>query len=1073
MNKWPNKKFGKTGKISSRFIFAASLVSCLLLLVSVPSALGQNFIGPTTGAGVGQGAIGVDSSNNLAVGTSTPQADTKLLIVGTSTTGGYFAIKVLDMNRGPLFIVRSDGSVSIGSPFVQSDQSGSTTTVSGVGTAPANGALFVNGPIFTTLDLKAGGIAVGTTTPQSGGSGYFTGTVTAGSFSGGLTGTVSASNISSGAFGSNTGEGNYSFPASISVSTTTAPTGGVAFFNGNVGIGTAGPTQRFQVNDTATAAFVVTSAGQVGIGTTAPIGTLDIANGITSATGDGGLVEIGGYINNSVLRIGEYQNYLLQTEVFNSVTWVKTLIGTVTGNSSNDPRGTALAENIPAGSDSTASLRQVVTDSATGDWTFSVWLKTQSGTATIQLRIDSSAETGTAKDVALTTVWKRFSVTQNFASANTTKTVYIVSGTNAISAWGAQLEPAATARRYSNSQTTTSVTTLTRTSDISSSLRILGALTGVTSGAFSSTLTNTRTALVITSTDGTILTNTTAATAGVPVQMSPRLRLSGTAWETTGGTSKTVSAITELLPITGADSSGAYVLSLDPGTGTYAEALRVLSNGNVGIGTTIPSSTLTVAGAIRTTSVGVIFPDNTTQATAYLGGTQTVVAGNVSSGAFGSNTGGGNYSFPASISVSTTTAPTGGVATFMGNVGIGTTGPSAFGKFAVRGAVAVTGITGNVSGHFSDAALNSLYISHESGFVGLQSDAGLKIWTGATEATAMTILTNGNVGIGTTGPGVKFHVVGSNEFVRFENPDSTTVNAYAQINLKAGTANSYIWTANNVSTAWGGANSLNIYAGTGGALALYANATEYMRILTSGNVGIGTTGPSSTLHVVGTAQFSQPVIVGTPTATSHAATKSYVDSTVGGTIGGTATNALACSGDAVCDMSGANLNSGNIVGVNKLTVTTIDPLYSINGKKYSTYAASFAGGVKEEYTGKAKLRSGDTRIATRNDAETYEYVIDFDKVKEGSDLWVWYKAIDFSKDSVEAIATPYGQATNIYYTIESGSRVKPGMTEGAKIVFHGDKPTEFSFRLTGKRFDWIKWPTLAPDQNEKPSLIVN
>ena len=41
MNKWP-KKFGKTGKISSRFIFAASLVSCLLLLVSVPSALGQN-----------------------------------------------------------------------------------------------------------------------------------------------------------------------------------------------------------------------------------------------------------------------------------------------------------------------------------------------------------------------------------------------------------------------------------------------------------------------------------------------------------------------------------------------------------------------------------------------------------------------------------------------------------------------------------------------------------------------------------------------------------------------------------------------------------------------------------------------------------------------------------------------------------------------------------------------------------------------------------------------------------------------------------------------------------------------
>src|SRR3990167_1317291 len=155
-----------------------SLAFALFIInYSLFTANAQNFIGPTSGAGVGQGAIGVDSSNNLAVGTSTPQADTKLLIVGTSTTGGYFAIKVLDMNRGPLFIVRSDGSVSIGSPFVQSNQAGATTTVSGVGAAPANGGLFVNRPIFTTLDLKAGGIAVGTTTPQSGGDALFTGTV--------------------------------------------------------------------------------------------------------------------------------------------------------------------------------------------------------------------------------------------------------------------------------------------------------------------------------------------------------------------------------------------------------------------------------------------------------------------------------------------------------------------------------------------------------------------------------------------------------------------------------------------------------------------------------------------------------------------------------------------------------------------------------------------------------------------------------------------------------------------------------------------------------------------------------
>ena len=39
--------------------------------------------------------------------------------------------------------------------------------------------------------------------------------------------------------------------------------------------------------------------------------------------------------------------------------------------------------------------------------------------------------------------------------------------------------------------------------------------------------------LVVTSTDGAVLTNTTAATAGVPVQMSPRLRFRGNVWDTT------------------------------------------------------------------------------------------------------------------------------------------------------------------------------------------------------------------------------------------------------------------------------------------------------------------------------------------------------------------------------------------------------------------------------------------------------------------------------------------------------------------------------------------------------------
>lgn len=50
---------------------------------------------------------------------------------------------------------------------------------------------------------------------------------------------------------------------------------------------------------------------------------------------------------------------------------------------------------------------------------------------------------------------------------------------------------------------------------------------------------------------------------------------------------------------------------------------------------------------------------------------------------------------------------------------------------------------------------------------------------------------------------------------------------------------------------------------------------------TSGNVGIGSASPAYALDVSAAARFSSPLIVGTPTAASHAATKSYVDSSVG------------------------------------------------------------------------------------------------------------------------------------------------------------------------------------------------
>jgi hypothetical protein len=287
-----------------------------------------------------------------------------------------------------------------------------------------------------------------------------------------------------------------------------------------------------------------------------------------------------------------------------------------------------------------------------------------------------------------------------------------------------------------------------------------------------------------------------------------------------------------------------------------------------------------------------------------------------------------------------------------------------------------------------------------------------------------------------------------------------------------------------------GTNQIAMYLGnsgsfTGGLITTYNNVPLGFStnqgagtlIINGGNVGIATTTPGYALTTVGTSYFSQPVIVGTPTTASHAATKSYVDSVVG-TGGGGSSNAsfatitvsgtstlngnLSFGGQAITTL---NMNNNNISGVNKLSVTTIDPLYSIGGRNYSTYAASIAGGVKEEYVGKGRI---EMDRPDRNGY--YTYILNFSGIESGSDLWLWRNVVDFSPDNVEVLATPIGTPVPIAYEIG-----------GNKIIFRAQLQTtnhklptsiDFSYRLIGKRFDWTKWPTLAADQSEEPGLFI-
>lgn len=103
-------------------------------------------------------------------------------------------------------------------------------------------------------------------------------------------------------------------------------------------------------------------------------------------------------------------------------------------------------------------------------------------------------------------------------------------------------------------------------------------------GAITSTngvVTSTRLNITTTSSDGLVGTNTTAATAGVTVQMSPRLRLSGTAWNTTAtAASNTQDWIIENLPISGATTSSQLNFSTQNNGGGYTNRISLTSAGD-------------------------------------------------------------------------------------------------------------------------------------------------------------------------------------------------------------------------------------------------------------------------------------------------------------------------------------------------------------------------------------------------------------------------------------------------------------------------------------------------------------
>jgi hypothetical protein len=346
--------------------------------------------------------------------------------------------------------------------------------------------------------------------------------------------------------------------------------------------------------------------------------------------------------------------------------------------------------------------------------------------------------------------------------------------------------------------------------------------------------------------------------------------------------------------------------------GDGTELMRIQSDGDVGIGTTTPAQTLHVQGTARIVNA-------TGTPSTITGRNAAGDVGNVTLGSGLSLTGGvlnttadnadwnltGNAgTSPATNFIGTSDNQALAIrtdniekvrVTAAGNVGIGTTSPTQ--KLQVTdtsdASVLITAAAGkqmrvlfgstnhgvmrnltSSGGNVNDVAL---YTSSGVGLGDLHLAANSSVTGSDSLPLEQFVLKNsGNVGIGTNTPAQKLHVQGTARISTAVGTPTTITgrNAAGDVgNVAIGTG--LALTAGTLSVTGGtndwdltgnaGTNPSTNFIGTSDAqpLVIRTDNTEQVRVTAAGNVGIGTTAPTQTLDVVGTARIRNAV--GTPT----------------------------------------------------------------------------------------------------------------------------------------------------------------------------------------------------------------
>ena len=165
-----------------------------------------------------------------------------------------------------------------------------------------------------------------------------------------------------------------------------------------------------------------------------------------------------------------------------------------------------------------------------------------------------------------------------------------------------------------------------------------------------------------------------------------------------------------------------------------------------------------------------------------------------------------------------------------GKVGIGTVSPTE--KLDISGTAIVRSTlftVGNVHG-FNPSFGASFFINNSGG-------------------TSYFNTTGGNVGIGTTSPTAKLHIEGDGSIIRLQNNNSDANGTFIDFRDSTGARTGYVGTT-------GVSDDMFLFTQASKPIRFFTNATERARITGAGNVGIGTTSPSTKLEVAASATTS-------------------------------------------------------------------------------------------------------------------------------------------------------------------------------------------------------------------------